>query len=99
MRTRVAPSSTAGTKSPVMPMDRWVKFVPKRSSSPVFNSRNPANMGRARSGSSKNGGIVINPTSRTPSIPMTASANSDRFSTAIPDFCASPAMFTWMRTS
>ena len=50
MRTRVAPSSMAISKSPLIPMLRWAKGAPRRSSQTDFNSRSCRKKGRDRSG-------------------------------------------------
>ena len=65
MRTQVAPSSTATSKSPLMPMESRGKVAPNCSSHLSRQVRNRAKTGRVSSLSGAIGAIVMKPSSVT----------------------------------
>src|SRR5262245_23023183 len=61
IRTSVEPSSTATSKSWLIPIESSAKGLPKRPASRSRISRSWRNQGRAADGSSANGGTVMRP--------------------------------------
>src|SRR5215208_1573217 len=98
MRTRVAPSSTAISKSFVMPIDSSVAGCPT-SASTSRAARAAAKVGRSTRSSSVNCAIVITPLTRRPTSPVSRSPSARRSSGEKPPLVASPAGFTCTSTS
>src|SRR5574337_221702 len=100
MRTIVAPSSTATSKSSLIPIDRCANAgaSPARAAS-SRNSRNRRNTGLTTSGWSTCGAIVINPTTRIPDNAVSDCNIAGTASGAIPNFWGSEATLTCTNTS
>src|SRR5215813_10309962 len=99
MRTNVAPSSIATSKSSLMPIERSLKLPPaapaRRASS--RKPRRRRKKGRASSGLSENGGTAINPlSSKLGSLP-TCSQSGRASSGAAPVLDSSPPRLTSMK--
>src|SRR5262245_1575651 len=100
MRTNVAPSSIAISKSSLMPIERSLKLPPtapaRRASSRKLRRRRKK--GRASSGLSENGGTAINPlSSKLGSLP-TCSQSGRASPGAAPVLDSSPPRLTSMKT-
>nr|AAA25960.1 ORF 1; putative [Pseudomonas aeruginosa PAO1] len=94
MRTQVAPSPMAASRSSLMPMDR-VSRPRFRSSS---SSRRRANAACCAARSAVGSGMAIRPRNRRLGSCFTASARAGRSSGAQPDLLASPLTLTCRQT-
>ena len=94
IRTSVAPSSTATSKSPLMPIDRSGNFQPVCARRLSRRRRSSAKAGRASSGLSEYAAIVISPRTTTPSIDASLSPSVVTTSDEKPPFAASRLQFT-----
>src|SRR5437867_4138493 len=99
MRTNVAPSSTATSKSPDMPMDSSRIETPGILSAcaSAANIRNRRKCGRASSGAPAAGGMAISPSTRTPFKAPTRSVTRANSSGLNPCLVFSSATFTSSR--
>src|SRR5690606_15493476 len=100
IRTMVDPSSTATSKSLVIPMDRQCMCTHWMSASATCSrsSRSRRNTGRTVSGSSAKGAMAIRPSIRRPGSLAISRTKSSTRSGATPCFVASPATLTCTST-
>src|SRR6185312_1951245 len=97
IRTMVAPSWIAASKSPLIPIDSVSRPRP-----PAFRESRSAlslaNHSRCRAGSACSGGMHMSPRSARRGKAATAAARSGTSAAATRPLVASPARFTWMQT-
>ena len=94
----VAPSSTAASKSWLIPIESSApREQPRRRAPAPRSARSRRKKGRAASVSSRKGGSTMRPSSRSPSRPRSASSAERSSVSGRPNFVSSPARSTWTR--